>query len=106
LPHSKIKEAIGSLLVSEGYLAKCDKLKRTDRQFLRLVLKYGKDKRGIIAGVKRVSCSGRRVYAKRQALPRVQSGFGTVIVSTSQGLMTDETARQKKLGGEVLGYIW
>ncbi|MBI5399821.1 30S ribosomal protein S8 [Candidatus Saganbacteria bacterium] len=106
MPHSTIKEAIGQLLVAEGYLSKCEKLKRTDRQFLRLGLKYNKNKQGAIAGLKRVSRSGRRIYSNCAALPLVQSGFGRVIVSTSKGLMTDEFARQKKLGGEIIGYVW
>jgi small subunit ribosomal protein S8 len=106
LPHSRVKEALAKILVDEGYLYKSDTLKRMEKMFLRIGLKYKKDKRSVIAGLKRISRPGKRIYVDRAALPRVQDGYGTAIVSTSKGIMTDEQARQQKLGGEVMVYIW
>ena len=106
VPHSTIKEEIVKILVDEGYLAKWDGLKRMDKKFLRLSLKYRQDKKGIIKGLKRVSKPGRRIYSDARSLPKVQGGFGTSIISTSKGVMTDEAARANKLGGEVICYIW
>ena len=106
VPHSRIKEEIAKILAAEGYLAKWDGLKRMDKKFLRLTLKYGQNKKGIINGLKRISKPGKRVYADSSSLPKVQGGFGTSIISTSKGVMTDEAARGQKLGGEVLCHIW
>jgi len=106
VPHSKIKEEIAKLLAAEGYIGKCDTLKRMEKGFIRMALKYGKDKKGIIGGMRRVSKPGRRIYAGSRSIPRVQAGFGTAIISTSRGVMTDESARSQKLGGEVICYIW
>ncbi|MEE8638291.1 MAG: 30S ribosomal protein S8 [Candidatus Margulisiibacteriota bacterium] len=106
IPHSKMKEEIAKILLSEGYLKKYDVLKRMEKKFLRVVLKYASDKKGVISELKRVSKPGRRVYADVRALPRVQAGFGTAIISTSRGLMTEVFARTQRLGGEVVCYIW
>jgi|WetSurMetagenome_2_1015567.scaffolds.fasta_scaffold1516660_1 small subunit ribosomal protein S8 len=106
IPHSKLKEEIIKLLTAEGYLAKYEGLKRMEKKFIRLTLKYNQAKKGIINGLRRVSKPGRRIYVGRGSLPRVQSGFGTAIISTSKGLMTDAAARAAKLGGEVLCNIW
>jgi small subunit ribosomal protein S8 len=106
IPHSKIKEEIAKILVVEGYLEKFDVLKRMDKKFIRVQLKYDQNKKGIISEMERVSKPGRRIYADIRSLPRVQAGFGTAIISTSRGVMTDEAARAQKLGGEVICYIW
>lgn len=106
LPYSKIKESIAKILAAEGYVRKLEVLKRMNRQFIRLSLKYGDNKKGIIVDLKRVSTPGRRIYADATSLPRVQSGFGTAIISTSKGVMTDQAARLQKLGGEVICRIW
>jgi small subunit ribosomal protein S8 len=106
IPHSRIKEEVAKILLGEGYIGKYDVLARTNKKFLRIGLKYTPDKKSVIGGMKRISKSSRRVYAGAQSIPRVHSGFGTVILSTSKGLMTDEAAREKKLGGEVIGYVW
>lgn len=106
IPHSKIKEEIAKILVSEGYVGKFDILKRMDKKFVRLWLKYTQNKKGVISGLKRVSRPGRRIYRDARSLPRVQGGFGTAIISTSKGVMTDEAARAQKLGGEVICYVW
>lgn len=106
MPHSKIKEEIAKVLVGEGYFAKLDVLKRMNKKFLRLKLKYAGNKKSVIVGLRRVSRPGRRIYADARSLPRVQAGFGTAIISTSRGVMTDEVARSKKIGGEVICYVW
>ena len=106
MPHSKMKESIANLLLSEGYIARGEKMSKMNKGFIRLVLKYGPDKKGVIRGMQRVSRPGRRIYQESRSLPRVQAGFGTALISTSKGVMTDNQARSSKLGGEVLCYIW
>jgi len=106
IPHSKLKEEIVKILVAEGYAEKFDSLKRMDKKFLRLTLKYDQSKKGIITGLKRVSKLGRRVYRDARSLPKVLGGFGTAIVTTSKGVMTEASARSQKIGGEVICYIW
>jgi len=106
LPHSKMKEGIGKILLEEGYISKCEVMTRLNKKYLRLGLKYTGNNKSIIDGMRRVSTPGRRIYRGADAIPRVQSGFGTAILSTSRGLMTDEKARADKIGGEVVLYIW
>ncbi|MBI5078627.1 30S ribosomal protein S8 [Candidatus Saganbacteria bacterium] len=106
IPYSKNKEKIVRIFSGEGYIGPCEVLSRMGRNYLRLGLKYTKDKKAVIAGMKRVSKPGRRIYVGASSLPRVQSGFGTAVISTSKGLMTYEEAREKKIGGEVICYIW
>ena len=106
LPHSQMREGLTKILFEEGYIGKYDLMTRLNKKFIRIVLKYVDGKNVVVAGMKRVSRPGRRIYVGADSLPRVQSGFGTAIVSTSKGLMTDEAARAKKIGGEVLCYIW
>lgn len=106
IPHSRIKESIAGILVAEGYIEKYAVHERMHKKFIRINLKYRKNKSGVIMGLQRVSKPSRRVYFDSISLPRVQSGFGTAIISTSQGLMSDEQARAKKLGGEILCYVW
>ena len=106
IPYSKIKEEIVKIMVSEGFMQKYEELKRMEMRFLRITLKYDKKKKGIVSGLKRISKPGRRVYANHRMLPRVQAGFGTAIVTTSSGVMTEEEAKAKKLGGEIICYVW
>lgn len=106
IPHSRIKEGIAKLLLAEGFISKFDVQSRMNKKFLKIGLKYTAAKKSVIEGLKRVSKSSRRIYAGARAIPRVQSGFGTVILSTPRGLMTDEQAREQKLGGEVICYVW
>jgi small subunit ribosomal protein S8 len=108
MPASKIKQSIAELLKSEGFLADVRKEKWGATQFetLTLVLKYGKDKRAAFAGIRRVSRPGRRVYVRHDQIPRVLSGLGVSILSTSQGLMTDREARRRKFGGELICEVW
>ena len=106
LPHSRVKESIVKLLLAEGYISKYDSFKRVNRSFLRIGLKYNAKKKNVIRGIKRVSTPGKRIYLGKDRLPRVQSGFGTAIVSTSKGIMTDDEARKNKIGGELLCLVW
>jgi small subunit ribosomal protein S8 len=106
MPHSRLKEEIGKMLLAEGYIEKCEVLTRLNKKQLRFVLKYTGSKQGVISGVKRVSRPGRRIYVGADKIPRIRAGFGTAIISTPKGLMTDESARQQKIGGEVLCYVW
>jgi len=105
IPHSSIKEGISKILTSEGYIKKTDVLSRMNKRFIRLTLKYRKNKQGVISYLTRISKPGRRVYKDVASLPRVESGFGTAINSTPKGLKTDSEARAEKVGGEILAYV-
>ncbi|WP_027587863.1 MULTISPECIES: 30S ribosomal protein S8 [Acidipropionibacterium] len=109
MPHSKIKAGIAQILESEGYIAGFEVNEPAEGQVgktLTLELKYGEDRKRSIAGIRRISKPGLRVYAKSTALPKVLGGLGIAIISTSQGLLTDRQAHQKSVGGEVLAYVW
>ena len=93
IPHSRIKEEIAKVLVSEGYIFRFDVLKKMERKYLRCTLKYNAAKKAVISGLRRVSVPGRRIYLGKDKLPRVHAGFGTAIISTSRGIKTDEEAR-------------
>src|SRR5699024_10929901 len=97
---------IAEILKREGYISDFVYEKGTNCDKLTLTLKYGDRKERVITGLKRISKSGLRVYAKAQEIPHVLNGLGIAIISTSKGLMTDKDAREAKLGGEVLAYIW
>jgi small subunit ribosomal protein S8 len=103
---SKMTLGIAEILKREGYIADFKYEKATNGDKLNLTLKYGDKKERVITGLKRISKSGLRVYAKADEIPRVLNGLGIAIVSTSKGLMTDKEAREAGLGGEVLAYIW
>jgi len=106
MPHSKMKVAIAEILKREGYIAGFTVSDDTVGRTLTLQLKYGPSRERSIAGLRRVSKPGLRVYAKSTALPRVLGGLGIAILSTSSGLLTDRQAQQKGVGGEVLAYVW
>ncbi len=103
---TKMTLAIAEILKKEGYIAEYVNEKNITGDKLTLTLKYGEKKERVIVGLKRISKSGLRVYAKSTEIPRVLNGLGIAIISTSAGLMTDKEAREKGLGGEVLAYIW
>ena len=105
VPHSRLKEALAKIMQAEGYIYKLETLSRK-RKVLRLSLKYKGKKIAVISGLKRVSTPGRRIYKGAAELRPVQAGFGTLIISTSKGLMTDADARAAKLGGELICQIW
>lgn len=109
MPYSRIKANIAEVLKSEGYISgwqveepAADAVSRK----LVIELKYGQHRERSLAGLRRVSKPGLRVYAKSAELPRVLGGLGVAIVSTSQGLLTDRQARKRGVGGEVLAYVW
>ena len=105
MPFSNKKEIIASILKNEGYINSFKVQKEGVEKELEIELKYKGNQR-VITGVKRISKPGLKVYAKASQLPRVLSGFGTAIISTSKGVMTDKKARSLKVGGEVLAYVW
>jgi len=108
MPYSKIKTHIAEILQQEGYIAGWNVEDNTDApgQTLTLTLKYGPNRERSIAGVRRVSKPGLRVYAKATNLPRVLGGLGVAIISTSAGLRTDRQCQKQQVGGEVLAYVW
>lgn len=107
IPVSKMKLAIADILVDEGYVAKYDLVDNGNFKDIRITLKYGKDKNEkIIAGIKRISKPGLRVYAGKDDMPKVLGGLGIAIVSTNKGVMTDKKARELNVGGEVLAFVW
>ena len=106
MPSSKIKANSAEILKQEGYIADYSVNDETVGKTLELNLKYGPSRERSIAGVRRVSKPGLRVYAKSTNLPKVLGGLGVAIISTSQGLLTDREANNKGVGGEVLAYVW
>jgi small subunit ribosomal protein S8 len=108
MPSSKLKESLAAVLVKEGYI---EDFSVTDSQgrpgrVLEITMKYTTERARTISGVRRVSKPGLRVYTGADKLPRVLGGLGVAVLSTSQGLMTDREARQRRVGGEVLCYVW
>ncbi|GAA2179334.1 30S ribosomal protein S8 [Brooklawnia cerclae] len=109
MPHSKIKAGIAEILRQEGYIAGYEVKDPSAGEVgktLTVTLKYSEERQRSIAGIRRISKPGLRVYAKSNNLPKVLGGMGIAIISTSQGLMTDKQAHQKSVGGEVLAYVW
>ncbi len=104
LPHSRMKESIAAILKSEGYIAGFS-VEGQGMRRIKLLLKY-QGKKSVIEGLRRVSTPGLRRYVGAADIPRVRGGLGVAVVSTSEGLMTGNQARKKKLGGELLCYIW
>jgi small subunit ribosomal protein S8 len=107
IPSSKLKTEIAKILLEEGYI---NSFEVSDGEningILKIYLKYGKDRKGVIEGLKRISKPGLRVYAEKENIPRVLGGLGTVIISTSQGIMTGKKAKKLGIGGEIMCYIW
>lgn len=106
MPGSKMKIAIAQILRREGFIRHFDVGKQGPQPTLRIILKYDEGGQPVLRGLKRVSKPGRRIYAGRREIPRVQDGMGVAILSTSKGIMTDRKARRLGVGGEVLCYIW
>ncbi|MGQ0576707.1 MAG: 30S ribosomal protein S8 [Pseudonocardia sp.] len=106
MPHSKLKVAIAEVLQREGYIASHAVEDAEVGKSLVIELKYGRNRERSIAGLRRISKPGLRVYAKSTNLPRVLGGLGVAIISTSTGLLTERQAHNKGVGGEVLAYVW
>jgi small subunit ribosomal protein S8 len=106
MPHSKLKVHIAEILQREGYIAAFRTEPGERGQTLIVELKYGPNRERSIAGLRRVSKPGLRVYAKSTGLPKVLGGLGVAIISTSTGLLTDRQAAKQNMGGEVLAYVW
>lgn len=109
MPYSKLKGGVADILQQEGYIASWTMQEPAEGEVgrtLTITLKFGRSRERAIAGLRRISKPGLRVYAKHTALPKVLGGLGVAIISTSQGLLTDRQANQKGVGGEVLAYVW
>ena len=106
MPYSKVKARIADILQKEGYIGEWNVTDAEVGKNLVVALKYGPSRERSIAGLKRVSKPGLRVYAKKDNLPRVLGGLGIAIISTSGGLLTDKQAVRRGVGGEVLAYVW
>jgi small subunit ribosomal protein S8 len=108
MPSSKLKEALADLLKAEGYIDSFDVADASDRpgRTLTIEMKYSPERKRVISGLKRISTPGLRVYRKADEVPRVLGGLGVAVLSTSQGLLTDREARKRRVGGEVLCYVW
>ena len=106
MPTSRLKEEIARLLKEEGYITDFRVRKGDSFDMLVIDLKYGRNRERIITDLRRISKPGRRVYARKDRLPRVLGGMGTAIMSTSRGLMTSRNAEQAGVGGEVVCFVW
>ncbi len=106
MPSSKLKASIAAILKQEGYIRDYVVEQTKPQATLKIALKYTRERERAMAGLRRVSKPGLRVYAKRDGIPRVLGGLGIALISTSHGLMTDREARRQGVGGEVLAYVW
>jgi small subunit ribosomal protein S8 len=106
MPTSRMKEEIARILKEEGYIRDFRVQKGESFDSLVVELKFGRNRERVITDLKRVSKPGRRVYARKDRLPRVLGGMGTAILSTSSGLITSRTAEQRGIGGEVICFVW
>ena len=106
IPTSRLKVEVAKILRAEGFIKNFKVLESDTQGILRIYLRYGQGNQRIIIGLRRVSRPGLRVYANSRRLPRVMSGLGVAILSTSQGLMTDRAAKERGVGGEVLCHVW
>ena len=106
IPASNMKRAIAQILLDEGYIASFEEIKDEKQGMLRITLKYDENGKRVIAGLKRISKPGLRIYVNKDELPQVLNGLGIALISTSKGIKTDKEARKEGLGGEVLAYVW
>jgi small subunit ribosomal protein S8 len=106
MPSSKIKVAIARVLKDEGFIRDFETSPEGPRTMLKIELSYTGRKEAVLSGIKRVSKPGLRVYVQKREIPRVLGGLGVAILSTPEGVMTGQVARQKAVGGEVLCYVW
>ncbi|MCF6514779.1 30S ribosomal protein S8 [Lactobacillus sp. S2-2] len=106
IPASNIKRNIAEILKREGFVRDVEYIEDDKQGVIRLFLKYSNDNQRVISGLKRISKPGLRSYVKSDDVPKVLNGLGIAIISSSNGVMTDKEARDKKVGGEVLAYVW
>ena len=106
IPASNVKRQIAQILLEEGYIKDVKEIEDNKQGVLKITLKYVDNKRSVISGLKRISKPGLRVFAGKEELPKVLGGLGIAIVSTSNGIMTDKSARNLGVGGEVLAFVW
>jgi small subunit ribosomal protein S8 len=106
MPTSRMKEDIARLLKEEGYIRDYRVEKGESFDLLVVELKYGRSRERVITNLKRISKPGRRIYARKDRMPRVLGGMGTAILSTSSGVMTSRTAQERGIGGEVICFVW
>ncbi len=106
IPASKMKKSIVDILYTEGFVTSYEVVEEDGHSNIKVVLKYDGKNRNAITSLKRISKPGLRVYCGCEDLPRVLGGYGIAIISTSRGVMTDKKARELKVGGEVLAYVW
>jgi small subunit ribosomal protein S8 len=101
---SKMKVSVANIMKEHGFIENC--IVSDNQRKMRIFLKYTKSRNGIIRELKRISKPGKRMYVSYHKLPRIMGGIGIAVLSTSKGIIDDETARKHKVGGEVLCYIW
>ena len=106
VPASKMKRDIAEILKNEGFIRDVEYIDDDKQGIIRVFLKYGKNNERVISGLRRISKPGLRSYVKADAVPKVLNGLGIAILATSEGVMTDKDARAKKIGGEVIAYVW
>ena len=106
VPASKMKRDIAEILKNEGFIRDVEYIDDDKQGIIRVFLRYGKNNERVISGLRRISKPGLRSYVKADAVPKVLNGLGIAILSTSEGVMTDKDARAKKIGGEVIAYVW
>ena len=106
IPASNMKKAIADILVNEGYVKGYQIVENGNQGLIRITLKYLAGKQKVILGIRRVSKPGLRIYAGYEDMPKVMNGLGIAIVSTPKGIVTDKKARELKVGGEVLAFVW
>ncbi|MDL2328031.1 30S ribosomal protein S8 [Ruminococcaceae bacterium OttesenSCG-928-A11] len=106
IPASNMKKAICKILVEEGFVRNMQVIEDKKQGLIRVTLKYDENGTPVIAGLRRVSKPGLRIYSSCEDMPKVMRGLGTAIISTSKGIMTDKAARKENVGGEVLAFVW
>lgn len=106
IPASKLKEQLAQILKDEGFIKDYQAINTGTQGIIRIMMKYAPNRQKVIAGIKRVSRPGLRIYAAKKKIPRIFGGLGVVILSTPKGIMTGKRANNEGVGGEVLGYVW
>lgn len=106
IPASNLKKSMADILKSEGFVKDVEFVEDGKQGIVRIFLKYGQNNERVITGLRRISKPGLRVYVNAEEMPKVLNGLGIALVSTSEGVVTDRTARAKNIGGEVLAYVW